>query len=248
MRNPRFKRATVIGSGPNGLAAAIELARAGVSVRVIEAEETVGGGTRSGELTLPGFIHDICSAVHPLGIGSPFFRSLPLAEHGLEWIEPPAQLAHPFDDGTAAVLERSIDKTGETFKNAADAAAYRKLMKPLVDDWENLASDILAPLRFPRHPITVARFGLRAQRSARGLAKSFFKGSAPAVFLPESPVIRCCRSTKPLALHSDSSRRRRTRGRMGNPAWRLAENRRRARRLFALARRRDYNRRSRRIH
>ncbi|HXG84211.1 MAG TPA: NAD(P)/FAD-dependent oxidoreductase [Pyrinomonadaceae bacterium] len=181
MSRLRFKSATIIGSGPNGLAAAVELARNGVAVRVIEAEETIGGGARSGELTLPGFVHDICSAVHPLGIGSPFFRSLPLESLGLEWIEPPAQLAHPFDDGTAAVLERSIDETGETL-GAVDAAAYRKLMKPLVDDWEHLASDILAPLQIPRHPITFARFGLRAQRSASGLAKSFFKDERARAF------------------------------------------------------------------
>ncbi len=181
MSRLRVKSATIIGSGPNGLAAAVELARNGVSVRVIEAEETIGGGTRSGELTLPGFVHDLCSAVHPLGIGSPFFRTLPLDAHGLEWIEPPAQLAHPFDDGTAAVLERSIDETGATL-GAVDVAAYRKLIKPLVDDWEHLASDILAPLRLPRHPITFARFGLRAQRSASGLAKSFFKDERARAF------------------------------------------------------------------
>jgi len=181
MKRVNFSQAIVIGSGPNGLAAAIELARNGVAVRVIEAEETIGGGTRSGELTLPGFVHDICSAVHPLGIGSPFFRTLPLESHGLEWIEPPAQLAHPFDDGTAAVLKRSIDETGATL-GAVDAAAYRKLMKPLVDDWEHLASDILAPLQIPNHPITFARFGLRAQRSASGLAKSFFKDERARAF------------------------------------------------------------------
>ncbi len=111
MSRLRFKSATIVGSGPNGLAAAVELARNGVSVRVIEAEKTIGGGTRSGELTLPGFVHDICSAIHPMAVASPFFRTLPLAAHGLEWIEPPAQLAHPFDDGTAIVLERSIDET-----------------------------------------------------------------------------------------------------------------------------------------
>ncbi len=126
MSQPHFNQATVIGSGPNGLAAAIELARGGCSVQVHEAEKTIGGGTRSGELTLPKFMHDICSATHPLAIASPFFRTLPLDSHGLEWIQPPVSLAHPLDDGTAIVLKRSIKETCETLGN--DAAAYRKLI------------------------------------------------------------------------------------------------------------------------
>jgi phytoene dehydrogenase-like protein len=184
MNRSQDKRAIVVGSGPNGLAAAIELARAGYSVTVREAADAIGGGARSaGDLTLPGFIHDICSTVHPLGVASPFFRSLPLEKHGLEWIYPPAAVAHPFDDGTAATLETSIEKTGETFGNAADAAAYRKLMQPMVDDWEKLVPDLLAPLRLPRHPVAYARFGLRAMRSAEGLVKSRFEGErARAIF------------------------------------------------------------------
>ncbi|MBC7795389.1 MAG: NAD(P)/FAD-dependent oxidoreductase, partial [Pyrinomonadaceae bacterium] len=181
MSQPHFKWATVIGSGPNGLAAAVELARGGCSVQVLEAEKTIGGGTRSAELTLPGFIHDICSAVHPLALGSPFFRTLPLASHGLEWIQPPAPLAHPFDDGTAVILERSIKKTCENL--GEDAAAYRKLMEPLVNDWKNLFADLLGPVRFPKHPLTFTRFGLRAMRPANGLAKSLFEGNrARALF------------------------------------------------------------------
>ncbi len=178
---PHFNQATVIGSGPNGLAAAIELARSGCFVQLLEAEETIGGGTRSGELTLPGFVHDICSAVHPLGVASPFFRTLPLASHGLQWIQPPAPLAHPLDDGTAVLLEKSIEETCENL--GEDAAAYRKLIEPLVDDWENLFADLLGPIRFPKHPLTFARFGLSARRSANGLAKSHFKGErARAIF------------------------------------------------------------------
>ncbi|CAN5240434.1 NAD(P)/FAD-dependent oxidoreductase [soil metagenome] len=182
MNESDFKQAIIIGSGPNGLAAAIELARAGVSVTVLEAQETIGGGVRSGELTLPGFVHDICSAIHPLGIGSPFFRELPLDAHGLEWIQPDAPLAHPLDDVAAVMLERSIDETCATL-DEIDAKAYSKLMTPLVEDWEEIVFDTLAPIGFPRHPIKTARFGLRALRSAEGLAKSFFKGErARALF------------------------------------------------------------------
>src|SRR5437763_3887807 len=119
--------AVIVGSGPNGLAAAITLARAGCSVLVCEANATIGGGARSAELTLPGFLHDVCSAVHPLAVGSPFFRSLPLAEHGLDWIHPPAPLAHPLDDGTAAMLERSFVETGKSL--GRDARPYRRLME-----------------------------------------------------------------------------------------------------------------------
>ncbi|MDQ3966682.1 MAG: NAD(P)/FAD-dependent oxidoreductase [Actinomycetota bacterium] len=166
--------AVVVGSGPNGLAAAVELARNGRSVAVLEAEDTVGGGTRSAELTLPGYVHDVCSAIHPLGYASPFFSTLPLKEHGLQWVHPPAPLAHPFDDGTAAVLERSVEETGKTL--GPDAGAYRKLMGPIARDWNRLAASILGPPRLPRHPFALARFGLHAIRSARGLAESLFEG------------------------------------------------------------------------
>src|SRR5918999_4623808 len=111
MANSHAYDAVVIGSGPNGLSAAITMAQHGKSVAVYEAQNKIGGGARSAELTLPGFVHDLCSAVYPLAIGSPFFRSLPLAQHGLEWIQPPAPLAHPLDDGTAAILERSLEDT-----------------------------------------------------------------------------------------------------------------------------------------
>lgn len=174
--------AIVVGAGPNGLAAAITLARAGCSVLVLEARETIGGGTRSAELTLPGFIHDICSAIHPLGIGSPFFRSLPLHEHGLEWIHPSLPVAHPLDDGTAAALHRSIEATGETL--GPDAKAYRQLLLSPVADWDKLAIDLLGPLPLPpRHSLALIRFGLQAIRPARGLAESLFKGEqARALF------------------------------------------------------------------
>jgi phytoene dehydrogenase-like protein len=166
--------AVVIGAGPNGLAAAITIARRQRSVLVIEANETAGGGARSAALTQPGFIHDVCSAIHPLGVASPFFRSVNLAEHGLEWIQPPAPLAHPLDDGSAAVMERSLEGTGRTL--GVDAAAYRKLYGPLVGAAETLFGETLGPLRLPRHPLLLARFGLHAVRSAVGLANVFFKG------------------------------------------------------------------------
>jgi phytoene dehydrogenase-like protein len=166
--------AMVVGSGPNGLAAAIELARQGMPVTVFEGAERIGGGMRSVELTLPGYVHDVCSAIHPLGAGSPFFSTLPLADHGLRWIHPSAPLAHPFDDGTAALLERCVKSTGETL--GEDAGAYESLMAPLRDDWPLLAEDILGPPRIPAHPGVLARFGVSALRSAEGLARTAFRG------------------------------------------------------------------------
>jgi phytoene dehydrogenase-like protein len=173
--------AVVIGSGPNGLAAAIVLARAGRSVVVYEAEPAIGGGARSAELTLPGFVHDVCSAIHPFAVLSPFFRTLPLKEHGLDWIEPPAPLAHPLEGGGAVVVERSVDRTGELL--GADAGAYRALMGPLVDDWPRLADSVLGPVHWPRHPLALARFGLQALRPASSLARNAFRNEAArAVF------------------------------------------------------------------
>jgi phytoene dehydrogenase-like protein len=173
--------AVLVGAGPNGLAAAIALARAGYSVCVFESAAAVGGGMRTQPLTLPGFEHDVCSAVHPLGAGSPFFRSLPLADYGLEWIHPLAPLAHPLDDGSAVLLERSVEATAAGL--GPDAAAYRRLMEPLVRDWDAIAHEILGPLRPPRHPLALARFGLHAIRSAAGLATGMFAGErARALF------------------------------------------------------------------
>lgn len=174
----------VVGAGPNGLAAAVELAGAGHAVVVHEAAETIGGGTRTAELTLPGFHHDVCSAVHPMGAGSPFFRSLPLAEHGLEWIEPPVLMAHPFDDGTAAVLERSVEATAASL-DAADRAAYARLMDPFARRWRDLLEDALAPpIHLPKSPFLMAAFGFLGLRSALGLAESRFSGErARALFV-----------------------------------------------------------------
>ena len=166
--------AIVVGSGPNGLAAAIVLARAGRSVLVVEGAETVGGGTRSAELTLPGYLHDVCSAVHPLVAGSPFLSRLPLAGHGLELLHPGVALAHPLDDGTAVVLDRSIDATAASI-GGADGTAYAALMEPLTQDAGRLLPALLGPLRPPRHPVPFARFGLSAMRSASGLARARFR-------------------------------------------------------------------------
>ncbi len=166
--------AVVIGAGPNGLAAAITLARAQKSVLLIEAAEIIGGGMRSAELTLPGFIHDICSAIHPLGASSPFFRDLPLNEHGLEWIHSPAPSAHPLDNGTAIILEKSIDATAGQL--GRDAKLYRRLMTPLVNDWGKLVNMTLAPLlRIPRHPIAMTRFGIPALFPLHTFAKTLFR-------------------------------------------------------------------------
>ncbi len=165
--------AVVVGSGPNGLAAAITLAAAGWRVDVREGAATIGGGVRSAELTLPGFVHDVCSAIHPMAVASPFFRTLPLAAHGLEWVDAPAPLAHPLDDGRAVVLERSVEATAAAL--GRDRAAWDALMRPLVDGWEGILGDVLGMPRWPRHPVRFARFGLRALRSASGLARGTFR-------------------------------------------------------------------------
>ncbi len=165
--------AVVVGAGPNGLAAAIELSKAGRSVLVMEAKASIGGGTRTAELTEPGFLHDVCSAVHPLAVSSPFFRSLPLADWGLKWCYPPASLAQPFDDGTAVVAYRSLDETVEHLGD--DGPRYRKLFEPLVENAETLLAEVLGPFRPPRHPLLLMRFGLRAMQSASGLANRWFR-------------------------------------------------------------------------
>lgn len=171
--------AVVVGAGPNGLAAAIALAKAGFSVVILEAKDTIGGGLRSGELTLPGFVHDICSAIHPLGIASPFFSDLPLSKYGLEWIQPAAPLAHPMEDGSAVLLERSIEETVKGL--GIDGEVYADLMEPLVESWKDISDDILGPLHWPSHPFKMARFGFYGLQSAEGLARRFKEERAKAL-------------------------------------------------------------------
>ncbi|MEU9008968.1 NAD(P)/FAD-dependent oxidoreductase [Streptomyces sp. NPDC048479] len=180
---PSMLDAVVVGAGPNGLTAAVELARRGFSVAVYEAMDTVGGGARTEQLTLPGFRHDPCSAVHPLGVGSPAFAAMPLARHGLEWLHPELPLAHPFLDGTAAVLSRSVGETAMSF-GAGDAGAYRRLVAPYIGHWDTLAADLLrAPWDgLPRDPYRFARFGLTALQPASLLSRRFEGERARGLF------------------------------------------------------------------
>ena len=174
-------KACVVGSGSNGLSAAIVLAQAGLEVDVFEAEQIPGGATRSMALTLPGFIHDFGSAVYALAAGSPFFSTLPLKDHGLEWVHSPAPLAHPLDDGTAVVLERDLAVTAAALDD--DGPRWRELMEPLVKGWRDFAPEVLGPvLKIPKHPWLLARFGMNALRSAKALAGRFKNERTRALF------------------------------------------------------------------
>lgn len=171
--------AVVVGSGPNGLAAAIHLQKNGLSVLLIEGKDAIGGGLRSAELTLPGFLHDICSAVHPLAVASPLFETFPLEQYGLEYLHPEIAVAHPLDDGKAAILHGSVNKTAELL--GADASTYKTLIQPVVDDWPSIAPDVLGPLHWPKHPLAMARFGLPALTAATHLVKRFKTPAARAL-------------------------------------------------------------------
>ena len=183
--------AVVVGAGPNGLAAAVALAQHGIGVTVLEAADEVGGGTRTAELTVPGVLHDVCSAIHPFGVASPFLSSLPLAEHGLVWRWPEVDLAHPLDDGTAAVMHRSLDLTAAGL--GADGRRWRRTFGPVAEAFDEVSADILGPLlQLPSHPVHTARFGLRAglpasvlwRRFAGEPARALFAGCAAHAFQP----------------------------------------------------------------
>ena len=173
--------AVVIGSGPNGLAAAVELARNGAEVLVLESAPTIGGGTRTAELTVPGFHHDVCSAAHPLGILSPYLRTLPLAEHGLTWIQPTASVAHPLDGEPAVMLRKSLDTTAAGL--GPDGAAYRRLMRPLLRHPNELMAEVLGPAHLPRHPLVLGGFGVPALLPATLLARTWFRGERARALL-----------------------------------------------------------------
>jgi phytoene dehydrogenase-like protein len=168
--------AVVVGSGPNGLAAGITLQQQGLSVLIVEGKETIGGGLRSAELTLPGFTHDVCSAIHPMAVGSPFFKTLPLKNHGLEFIHPERCAAHPFDNGEAAVLSNSLDTTAGLL--GEDHNVYKRLIAPVVSAWPSIGRDILAPIGWPDNPVQFAKFGLDAIRSAHAMSNRFSTAKA----------------------------------------------------------------------
>ncbi|MCH8330182.1 MAG: NAD(P)/FAD-dependent oxidoreductase [Bacteroidetes bacterium] len=174
MTNSSDLDAIIVGSGPNGLAAAITMAMQDLNVAIYEAHDTIGGGMRTKELTLPGFLHDVCSSIHPTGVGSPFMKSIPLGKYGLEWVYPEASLAHPLDDGPPALLVNSIEETAGSLRQ--DIHRYIKLIKPLVDDWNELAPHLLGPLSLNVNLIKMGRFGIQALQPASIFARNSFKG------------------------------------------------------------------------
>ena len=204
--------AVVVGSGPNGLTAAVALARGGALVLVREARETIGGGMRTAALTLPGFAHDVCSGCHPMGVLSPFWRTLPLEQHGLRWIHPPASVAHPLDDQPAVLLRRSLDDTAAELE--VDAAAYRATFAPLLRDPHGLLADLMGPLRLPAHPLRMARFGLPGLWPARAALNARFRGvraravlagcAAHSILPLEKPLTAAVAMIFALAAHTEN--------------------------------------------
>lgn len=193
--------AIIIGSGPNGLAAAIRLAQAGRKVLVIEGHDVPGGGTRTTELTEPGFYHDVCSAIHPMGMASPFLKTLPLEKFGLEWIQPEIPLAHPFDDGTCASLFRSVEATAARF-DAVSAAAYRRVFEPLLPHADSLLEALMGPPRIPANPLAVARFGMRALPAALDAARLWFDDEKARALLAGNAAHSVMPLDRPLATNA----------------------------------------------
>src|SRR5690606_4328063 len=161
----------IVGSGPNGLAAAVTLQRQGLSTLIVEGADSIGGGTRTKELTLPGYKHDVCAAIHPMALASPFFASLPLEQFGLKFIYAPYQAAHPLLSGETAVLHRDISETVKDL--GVDGETYLRLVEPVINEWEKLAKDTMGPLRFPKAPLLLAKFGIHALQPATWTAKRF---------------------------------------------------------------------------
>ena len=229
----------VIGSGPNGLAAAIVAAERGLSTVVFEANDTIGGGLRSAELTQPGFVHDVCSSVHPMAVASPFFRRLQLERYGLEWITPPAAAAHPLDDG-AVILWNDVERTAEAL--GVDRRRYEHTIGAIARDWSSLEADILAPLGFPRHPLSFARFGAQALMPAARYARLVFKTARARALFPDARHIRSSRCRSPAAVRSPSRLGRRACAWLACGARRLATTHQRARLPSPRTRRRDRHR------
>ena len=193
--------AVVIGAGPNGLSAATHLSRAGWKVLVVEAHAEIGGGTRTAEVTLPGFHHDICSAIHPMGIASSFFRSLPLEDFGLEWIHPEIPLAHPFDNGDAAIMLRSVEETANQF-DLSSARVYRRIMGPMVESLSDVMGDLFAPPRFPSHPFKAGRFGILALPAALDAARLWFSDEKARALLAGNAAHAVMPLDRPLATNA----------------------------------------------
>ncbi|MEN8715698.1 MAG: NAD(P)/FAD-dependent oxidoreductase [Verrucomicrobiales bacterium] len=201
MNNSTEYDSVIIGAGPNGLAAAIRLAQEGQKVLVVEGHETTGGGTRTSELTLPGFRHDVCSAVHPMGLASPFLQTLPLGDYGLEWIHPDLPLAHPLEGGKAAVMARSVDETSERLNEQA-AAAYRRVFAPLVPLCDEIIEDLLAPPKIPKHPLAVTQFGLRVLPAALDAARLWFSDEKARALLAGNAAHSILPLDRPLATNA----------------------------------------------
>ena len=235
--------AIVVGSGPNGLAAAARLARAGVDVTVLEASDTIGGGVRSGEMIVPGLLHDHCSAVHPIAAGSPLLRELALTDPGITWCQPEVDCAHPLDDGTAGVYYRSVAETERAL--GEDGRRWRRMFQPMAEHFDDLFADASQPiLRVPRHPVRLARFGALAALPATTLTRAWRTDGAKALWAGHRrPRLPPSRSPDDQCGRADAVRGRPRRG-LGRGQGRVADDRRCAGRRHPPPRRADRDRRA----